>query len=72
MSSISTRDVNLGTFRFRLNQSCEPKKDPMLWLHGSGPGATGMSNWERITNQLADDFYNLAPDIVGYGFDAGE
>jgi 2-hydroxymuconate-semialdehyde hydrolase len=67
MSRITTSDVNVGAFRFHLSRSGDPKNEPVLWLHGSGPGATALSNWEGIIEQLAGDFYNLAPDIVGFG-----
>jgi len=67
MSSIATSDVKVGNLRFHLNQSGDPKNEAVLWLHGSGPGATGLSNWEGVMNQLAGDFHNLAPDIIGYG-----
>ena len=67
MNSITASDVKVGAFRFRLNQSGDPQHEAVLWLHGSGPGATGLSNWEGVINELAGDFYNLAPDIIGFG-----
>jgi 2-hydroxymuconate-semialdehyde hydrolase len=67
MGSITSRDVKVGAVSFHLNHSGDPRNEAVLWLHGSGPGATGMSNWEAIIEQLAGDFYNLAPDIIGFG-----
>lgn len=40
---------------------------PVLFLHGSGPGATGLSNWSLASQALADDCELLIPDLVGYG-----
>ncbi|MBS0445237.1 MAG: alpha/beta fold hydrolase [Proteobacteria bacterium] len=40
---------------------------PILLLHGSGPGATGMSNWTLAMDELARDYDVLVPDLVGYG-----
>src|SRR5271166_4951366 len=67
MGSIGTRDVKVGAVSFHLNYSGDPRSEAVLWLHGSGPGATGMSNWESIIELLAGDFYNLAPDVIGFG-----
>lgn len=41
--------------------------DSVLFLHGSGPGATGMSNWSLASRTLHDDFDLLIPDLIGYG-----
>mgnify|MGYP000991843631 FL=1 len=41
--------------------------DPILFLHGSGPGATGMSNWTLASQTLTDKYELLIPDLVGYG-----
>lgn len=40
---------------------------PILFLHGSGPGATGLSNWSLAREALADEFDVLIPDLFGYG-----
>jgi 2-hydroxymuconate-semialdehyde hydrolase len=52
---------------FRLHRTGDPAGEPVLFLHGSGPGATGLSNWERIIEDLGDRFYCLAPDMIGFG-----
>jgi pimeloyl-ACP methyl ester carboxylesterase len=41
--------------------------DPVLLLHGSGPGVSAWANWQKTIPGLADRFRVLAPDIVGYG-----
>ncbi|ODU07604.1 MAG: 2-hydroxy-6-oxo-2,4-heptadienoate hydrolase [Pseudonocardia sp. SCN 72-86] len=41
--------------------------DPVVLLHGSGPGVSGHANWQHTIPGLADRFRVLAPDIVGYG-----
>ncbi len=40
---------------------------PVLLLHGGGPGASGMSNYERNVSALASRFRVLIPDLPGYG-----
>jgi len=41
--------------------------DPVLMLHGSGPGVSGTANWRYNIPPLAEKFRVLAPDIVGFG-----
>lgn len=67
MSAITTRDVAVGDVTFHLSTSGDPSRPPVLWLHGSGPGVTALTNWERLLEDLAGDFYNIAPDMIGYG-----
>ncbi len=45
MSAISTVDVTLGDVTFHLSTSGEPGSLPVLWLHGSGPSVTALTNW---------------------------
>lgn len=40
---------------------------PIVMLHGSGPGATGWSNFNPNMAQLAGDFQVIAPDMPGWG-----
>lgn len=51
----------------RVYASGDPAAETVLFLHGSGPGATGLSNWERIIEDLAGRFHCVAPDMVGFG-----
>lgn len=40
---------------------------PIVMLHGSGPGATGWSNFSPNMRVLADNFRCIAPDAIGWG-----
>jgi 2-hydroxymuconate-semialdehyde hydrolase len=42
--------------------------DPVLLLHGSGPGVTGWANWRLTIPRLSEQFTVVAPDIVGFGY----
>lgn len=43
--------------------------DPVLFLHGSGPGASGWSNFKGNYPYFADrGFRALVPDTLGYGY----
>jgi 4,5:9,10-diseco-3-hydroxy-5,9,17-trioxoandrosta-1(10),2-diene-4-oate hydrolase len=41
--------------------------DPVVLLHGGGPGATGVSNYSRNIDVLANRFRVIVPDMPGYG-----
>jgi 4,5:9,10-diseco-3-hydroxy-5,9,17-trioxoandrosta-1(10),2-diene-4-oate hydrolase len=40
---------------------------PVVMLHGGGPGASGVSNYSRNIDSLADHFRVIVPDMPGYG-----
>jgi len=39
----------------------------VVMLHGGGPGASGVSNYSRNVDALAQDFRVIVPDMPGYG-----
>lgn len=41
--------------------------DPVVLLHGSGPGVSAWANWHRTIPVLAERHRVLAPDLVGFG-----
>ena len=42
--------------------------EPVLLLHGSGPGVSAWANWRLSIQSLQSDFRLLAPDLAGFGF----
>ncbi|ROO85613.1 pimeloyl-ACP methyl ester carboxylesterase [Actinocorallia herbida] len=68
---ITSGDVTVSvrgeSLTFRLHESGERNSEAVLFLHGSGPGATGLSNWERVIADLGHRFWCLAPDQIGFG-----
>ena len=40
---------------------------PLVLLHGSGPGVSAWSNWSGVLDPLADRFRVIAPDMAGFG-----
>ena len=41
---------------------------PVLLLHGSGPGVSAWANWQHNIPALARRYRVIAPDIVGFGY----
>lgn len=59
------REVTVGT---RTISFIEKGDGPtVLLLHGGGPGASGMSNFSRNVDVLAEKFRVVVPDLPGYG-----
>jgi 2-hydroxymuconate-semialdehyde hydrolase len=44
--------------------------DPVLLLHGSGPGVSAWANWRLVLPELAQRFHVIAPDQLGFGASA--
>lgn len=42
--------------------------DPLILIHGSGPGVTAFANWNGVIPVLAQYFHCYAPDMVGFGY----
>ena len=45
----------------------DPSKPAAILMHGAGPGASAASNWTRCMPDLAEDYYVIAPDLIGFG-----
>lgn len=41
---------------------------PVVLLHGSGPGVSAWTNWNKVMPALAADFRVIAPDMAGFGY----
>jgi 2-hydroxymuconate-semialdehyde hydrolase len=66
-STMTTKRVSVGPYELLLNESGDPDAEAVLFLHGSGPGATGESNWRAVLEDMGDRYHCLAPDILGFG-----
>ncbi|MEB4590672.1 alpha/beta hydrolase [Candidatus Thiothrix sp. Deng01] len=42
--------------------------EPVLLIHGSGPGVSAWANWRLTIPELAKQFRVIAPDMAGFGF----
>ncbi|KAA8939254.1 alpha/beta fold hydrolase, partial [Mycobacterium sp.] len=45
----------------------EPTDPAVILLHGAGPGANAAANWRHLMPDLAENFYVIAPDLIGFG-----
>jgi 2-hydroxymuconate-semialdehyde hydrolase len=42
--------------------------DPLILIHGSGPGVTAFANWRGVIPDFAERFKCYAPDTLGFGY----
>ncbi|GLX49661.1 2-hydroxy-6-oxononadienedioate/2-hydroxy-6-oxononatrienedioate hydrolase [Streptomyces hygroscopicus subsp. hygroscopicus] len=65
----AARDLTLPSgLRMRYYEAGAAGAPPIVLLHGSGPGATGWSNFSgNIAELAAAGFHVLAPDMPGWG-----
>lgn len=42
--------------------------DPLILIHGSGPGVTAFANWRGVIPDFAQHFACFAPDTLGFGY----
>lgn len=70
-SSSGLAEVEHQTFDTRvgktyLNRAGIGNKEAIVFLHGSGPGASAWSNWRLILPTLGNTFDCVAPDLLGF------
>lgn len=59
--------VETAGYQTYINRQGEGNEQAILFLHGSGPGATAWSNWQYALPALEDRYDSIAPDLIGYG-----
>lgn len=42
--------------------------DPVLLIHGSGPGVSAWANWRAVLPVLSERYRVIAPDVLGFGY----
>lgn len=51
-----------------INYHDQGQGEPILLIHGSGPGVTAWANWRGVLPVLAQQARVLAPDMLGFGY----
>jgi len=64
---IHQRTVHTAGFNTFFHECGAADAAPVLLLHGSGPGANAMSNWQFALPFLGQTYHCFAPDIAGFG-----
>lgn len=64
----SGRGESVKAFGLDTNFLQMGKGEPLLLLHGSGPGVSAYTNWRKVMPELAKHFRVIAPDLAGFGY----
>jgi len=65
--SYSTEVLDTGRFQTFYCEAGQENEEVIVFLHGSGPGANSVSNWQHILSELAEKYHVIAPDMYGFG-----
>ncbi len=68
MSSNPEIANKIRTGSFDTNYHDMGSGNPVLMIHGSGPGVSSWANWRLVMPELAKKFRVIAPDMVGFGY----
>lgn len=66
MTVINERKIQTGDYQTFILEGGDKSKETIIFLHGSGPGVSGKSNWQHILPHYTEQFHVVAPDIVGF------
>lgn len=58
----------IKTGHFLTNYHDLGEGQPVVMVHGSGPGVTAWANWRLIMPELAKEHRVIAPDMLGFGY----
>jgi len=65
-AKVERQTIATKPFRTHLNRAGAGNPEAIVFLHGSGPGASGWSNWRLALPVLGTVYDCLAPDSSGY------
>lgn len=66
-ATITTTNVSVGDVVFHVSETGADLEPTLVFLHGSGPGADALSNWEWVIGELGAQYRCIAPDVIGFG-----
>jgi pimeloyl-ACP methyl ester carboxylesterase len=58
--------IDAGGYRTHYHEA--GSGEPLLFIHGSGPGVTAWANWRFALGVFAERYHVLAPDVLGFGY----
>lgn len=67
LSETSSRFATIAGVRVHYHDLGDAGAPALILIHGSGPGATGWSNYSKNAAALADHFRVIIPDCPGFG-----
>jgi 2-hydroxymuconate-semialdehyde hydrolase len=59
---------NIKTGSFNTNYHDLGEGEPVIFMHGSGPGVSAYANWRLCMPEISKGYRVIAPDMVGFGY----
>lgn len=59
---------SIKTGNYNTNYHDVGEGEPIIFIHGSGPGVSAFANWRLCMPELSKKFRVIAPDMVGFGY----
>ncbi len=59
---------SIKTGSFKTNYHDLGSGEPVIFIHGSGPGVSAFANWRLCMPEISKNFRVIAPDMAGFGF----
>jgi len=59
---------SVQTGAYRTNYLEQGSGDPLIFIHGSGPGVSAYANWRLVLPKVAEVAHCYAPDMLGFGY----
>ena len=66
MTQPESQTVKTGPYETFVNTMGADNDEAVLFVHGSGPGASAWSNWQFALPALSRRYYCVAPDLLGF------
>ena len=66
-SRIETKRIETEGYNTFVMEGGDTTSETIIFLHGSGPGVSGKSNWQHVLPVFTDNFHVVAPDFYGFG-----
>lgn len=67
MADFTVKKLQTEGFNTVYYHAGEQHNETVVLLHGSGPGASGITNWKNALEVMGEKYQVIAPDLVGFG-----
>ncbi|RAK14960.1 2-hydroxymuconate-semialdehyde hydrolase [Anoxybacillus vitaminiphilus] len=68
MQEVASHRIKTGTYETCFYRAGVGGSESILFIHGSGPGATAWSNWQYALPFFSEKGFDcVAPDLIGFG-----
>jgi 2-hydroxymuconate-semialdehyde hydrolase len=68
LEEVQNSRMKTGNYESHFYRSGKGNDEAILFIHGSGPGATAWSNWQQALPFFSEKGFDcIAPDLIGFG-----